>query len=275
MITDSRTPRSSGTPHSSGRPYSNGAPAGTVVRLAAAALVFVGGLVHVRLYFDGYRNLPDANLGRSFVANGLASTVIAIALVARREAIIRLAGIGLAAGTLGAFALSRTNRGVFGLIEKGLHPAPQALIALVVEVGAVLLLALTFVPAIGAGRSLPTTTTIAASVATLAVALAASVTWVHGATTAPLAAGTASSAGATVVIEGFAFTPSELTVPLGTTITWRNADGFKHTVSSADGSFVSTSLAPGDTFQHTFNAAGTFTYICGIHPSMAAEVVVG
>jgi plastocyanin len=270
MITDALTPRSTGTPGSTGT------SAGTVVRLAAAALVLVGGLVHVRLYFDGYRNLPDANLGRSFVANGLASTVIAIALVARRDAIVRLAGIGVAAGTLGAFALSRTNRGVFGLIEKGLHPAPQALIALVAELGAVVLLALTFVPAIGAGRILATTTTIAASVATMAVALVASVIWANGATTAPLAA-TASPAGggAAVSIEGFAFTPKDLAVPLGATITWRNADGFKHTVSSADGSFVSTSLAPGDTFQHTFDAAGTFTYICGIHPSMAAEVVVG
>ena len=36
---------------------------GTAARLLAAAAILVGGLVHLQLYFDGYRSLPDPNLG--------------------------------------------------------------------------------------------------------------------------------------------------------------------------------------------------------------------
>ncbi|MBI5090741.1 MAG: cupredoxin family copper-binding protein [Actinobacteria bacterium] len=77
-----------------------------------------------------------------------------------------------------------------------------------------------------------------------------------------------------VAIADFAFTPPELTVAVGTTVTWTNGDSFAHTVDAADDTFVSESLDQGATFTHTFDAAGTFAYICGIHPSMAATVVV-
>jgi hypothetical protein len=46
-----------------------------------------------------------------------------------------LAAAALAAGTLTAFALTRTSGGLFNFQERGLQPAPQALIALVAEVG--------------------------------------------------------------------------------------------------------------------------------------------
>jgi plastocyanin len=45
-------------------------------------------------------------------------------------------------------------------------------------------------------------------------------------------------------------------------------------VDANDDSFVSESLGEGVSFTHTFDAAGTFAYICGIHPSMAGTVVV-
>ena len=53
---------------------------GTAVRLLAAVAVLVGGLVHFQLYFRGYRSLPDANLGRSFLLNGAASVAVSLAL---------------------------------------------------------------------------------------------------------------------------------------------------------------------------------------------------
>jgi plastocyanin len=84
------------------------------------------------------------------------------------------------------------------------------------------------------------------------------------------AAPTASS----VAIADFAFAPAQLTVAAGTTVTWTNSDGFAHTVDAADDTFVSEALDQGATFSHTFDAAGTFAYICGIHPSMAGTVVV-
>ncbi len=51
------------------------------VPFVTAALVLVGALIHIKLYFDEYRSVPNANLGRSFLLNGAAGTVLAIALV--------------------------------------------------------------------------------------------------------------------------------------------------------------------------------------------------
>lgn len=79
---------------------------------------------------------------------------------------------------------------------------------------------------------------------------------------------------ADVVIAGFAFTEQTVTVAAGATVTWTNTDEFAHSVKGAGGSFASEPLSTGDTFTHTFDAAGTFSYVCGIHPSMTGTVVV-
>jgi plastocyanin len=78
---------------------------------------------------------------------------------------------------------------------------------------------------------------------------------------APAAAATA------VTIANFAFSPAEVTVKVGDTVTWTNNDSVPHTVTGAD--FDSSQLAPGATFSHTFTKAGSFDYKCMIHPSMA------
>jgi plastocyanin len=78
-----------------------------------------------------------------------------------------------------------------------------------------------------------------------------------------------------VNIAGYAFTPGNLTVKIGTTVTWTNKDNTAHTVTSDDGKFTSSgNLNSGDTYQYTFNTAGTFPYHCTIHPSMTATVTV-
>ncbi len=96
--------------------------AAALLRYLAAALLLIGGLVHLKLYFDGYRDFPDENLGRSFLLNVVASVVVAIAVAVRRDMWVRIAGIVVAGGTLVAFAVSRTDRGIFGLKEDGLEP---------------------------------------------------------------------------------------------------------------------------------------------------------
>jgi plastocyanin len=79
----------------------------------------------------------------------------------------------------------------------------------------------------------------------------------------------------TVSIKGFAFNPSTLTVPVGTTVTWTNDDSTSHTVTSDSGSELSSgSISPGQTYSHTFNTAGTFDYHCRIHTSMKGNVIV-
>ncbi|MFH1181629.1 MAG: cupredoxin domain-containing protein [Candidatus Woesearchaeota archaeon] len=69
-----------------------------------------------------------------------------------------------------------------------------------------------------------------------------------------------------------AFAPSAITVRQGATVTWTNEDSVAHTVVSD--SFESPSLAKGQTFSHTFDTAGTFTYHCSIHPNMTGTVTV-
>jgi plastocyanin len=77
-----------------------------------------------------------------------------------------------------------------------------------------------------------------------------------------------------VNIDGFAFAPATLTVKSGTTVTWTNKDEDPHTVVDNGGTFRSKALGPGGTYSFTFPAAGTFEYICSIHPFMHGSVVV-
>lgn len=77
-----------------------------------------------------------------------------------------------------------------------------------------------------------------------------------------------------VNIDGFAFAPATLTVHAGTTVTWTNHDEEPHTVAANDGSFHSPGMGTGATFSHTFAAAGTFEYVCSIHPMMHGTVLV-
>jgi hypothetical protein len=117
-----------------------------VLRLGAAALIVVGGIVHLKLYNDGYNDFPDANLGRSFLLNAAASAVIAAAVVFARGLVPLLAGLVLVNGTLLAFALSR-GPGIFGFTETGWNPSPEAAIALISEIAAAVILRVLLAPA--------------------------------------------------------------------------------------------------------------------------------
>ena len=68
--------------------------------------------------------------------------------------------------------------------------------------------------------------------------------------------------------------PNEIQLAVGDTVVWTNLDPFAHSVRASDQSFGSDPLNQGDTFSFTFPAAGSFAYICGIHPSMTGTVVV-
>ena len=79
---------------------------------------------------------------------------------------------------------------------------------------------------------------------------------------------------ATVNIDNFAFTPATLTVPAGTTVTWKNEDDSPHRIGDKNGTFKSAALDTDDTFSHTFAAPGEYPYICTIHPYMAGKIIV-
>ena len=96
-----------------------------------------------------------------------------------------------------------------------------------------------------------------------------------GAATTAASGGAAPAAGAgAVTIKDFAFDPGDLTVAKGTTVTWKHDDSATHRIKSGDGSFDGEDLKNGDSFEHTFDTAGTFDYICGIHPSMKGKITV-
>ena len=61
---------------------------------------------------------------------------------------------------------------------------------------------------------------------------------------------------------------------MGSAVTWTNRDEEPHTVVANDGSFHSPGMDSKATFSHTFAKAGTFDYVCSIHPFMHATVVV-
>lgn len=93
----------------------------------------------------------------------------------------------------------------------------------------------------------------------------------------PNASGTPSggsgAAAVTVHIKDFAFNPADVTVNKGDTVVWVNDDNVPHIVKFPD--FQSGTLATGDSFEHRFDAAGEYAYVCGIHASMQGKVTVG
>ena len=78
-----------------------------------------------------------------------------------------------------------------------------------------------------------------------------------------------------VSIEDFFFSPADVDVQAGTTVTWVNEGNVAHTVTSDDGQFDSGVLMPGDSYTVVFMGRGTITYHCAIHPSMRGSVTVG
>lgn len=123
------------------------------IRYGVAACLVVSGYLHAELYVHGYRAIPV--IGPSFLLQASGSFAVAVLLALGGPALLRLAAAGLAGGALAGFVLSRTV-GVFGFVEYGLQPAPQALISVLVEVGALVLLALPRVLAMRRPRTSPT-----------------------------------------------------------------------------------------------------------------------
>lgn len=95
------------------------------------------------------------------------------------------------------------------------------------------------------------------------------------ATRAKLKTRTVRAAGAhSVAIKDFAFKPASISVSVGDSITWTNQDSAPHTATANDGSFDTGNLDKGQSGSVTLSKAGTFAYICSVHPSMKGTVVV-
>ncbi|MEZ5249170.1 MAG: cupredoxin domain-containing protein [Ilumatobacteraceae bacterium] len=81
----------------------------------------------------------------------------------------------------------------------------------------------------------------------------------------------------TVTISDSRFSEDELHVSPGTVVVWENTDPYDHTVTSRSGSavdFDSGDLSEGDLFEFEFDEPGVASYLCRIHPTMRASIVV-
>ncbi len=76
-----------------------------------------------------------------------------------------------------------------------------------------------------------------------------------------------------VSIDNFTFTPPEVTVKVGDTVTWTNHDDIPHTVVSA-GKFRSGALDTDNSYSFTFASAGDYKYFCSLHPHMTGMIKV-
>jgi plastocyanin len=79
---------------------------------------------------------------------------------------------------------------------------------------------------------------------------------------------------AKVEIADFAYDPDPVAVQVGGKVIWLNQDSAPHTATAADGSFDTGTLEEGKLKSETFKQAGTYEYICEVHPDMHGVVEV-
>jgi plastocyanin len=244
---------------------------GRHLRIGGAVALFVAGLVHLDLYFGGYRTAGSVpTFGRSILLNAVVSAVAGVAVASRREWFVRLAALAVPVATLAAFTYTHTGHTFLGFEATGLAPSPQAQLVLAAEIAVILLLTATFIPSLAArDRSSPPGVLIAGGGLAAVVFIAAGIYWADRYATPTLAGGPTS-----VAIVDFRFEPPTLTVRRGTTVSWSNNDALEHSVFATDRSFVSGKLGRGDTYQFTFDSPGDVTYICGFHPEMSGTIHV-
>lgn len=72
----------------------------------------------------------------------------------------------------------------------------------------------------------------------------------------------------------FAFTPPNIQIASGVTVTWTNHDSTAHNVTFDQDGIISGSLNQGQSFSHTFKTPGTYTYHCTFHQAMLGKITV-
>ncbi len=81
-----------------------------------------------------------------------------------------------------------------------------------------------------------------------------------------------------VDIKDIKFIPETINVKKGQTVEWTNSDGsIPHNVKKSGGpgpEFASENLNDGDTYEQTFDTAGTIDYLCTIHSGQTGKIVV-
>ncbi|WP_292937802.1 cupredoxin family copper-binding protein [Noviherbaspirillum sp.] len=77
-----------------------------------------------------------------------------------------------------------------------------------------------------------------------------------------------------ITIEAMRYTPQTLEVKAGDTVVWENKDAFPHTATAENRSFDSGEIASDGTWKFKAARKGVFNYVCTLHPTMKATLVV-
>jgi plastocyanin len=72
----------------------------------------------------------------------------------------------------------------------------------------------------------------------------------------------------------WSYTPVSISVPVGSTVQWKNTGRETHGVTSQDQLFDSKLLDPGKSWSYTFDTPGIYRYFCVPHPWMKGTIIV-
>jgi plastocyanin len=75
-----------------------------------------------------------------------------------------------------------------------------------------------------------------------------------------------------VEIRDHSFDPESFTIAAGDTVRWTNMDSAAHAING--GSFRSPVLLKGESYNYTFSRAGTYNYMCMVHPYQTTGQVI-
>jgi hypothetical protein len=116
------------------------------IRVGVSATLAVSGVIHAYLYVHGYSHIPM--IGPAFLLQAVVFCLLAVLILASGARWLLWVGGAVALGSLIAFVLSRTV-GLFGFIEYGWEPSPEAALSVIAEVLTVVLV----VASVPSGRS--------------------------------------------------------------------------------------------------------------------------
>jgi plastocyanin len=82
---------------------------------------------------------------------------------------------------------------------------------------------------------------------------------------------------ATAIVDmnrSYGYSPAILSVTSGTTVCWRNADGWTHTVTADNGAFESGTIGLAATYSRKFDTPGVWAYHDDLYPQSTGSVYV-
>ena len=97
-----------------------------------------------------------------------------------------------------------------------------------------------------------------------------------GAAAAAVPVAGSQAAGKTVTLRNIAFAPKNLSVARNTAVTfaWRDGDAAHNVVSKGTRRFRSIGVRETGARSRKFTQAGTYRYVCTLHPGMAGRITV-